>query len=470
MAKLWGGRFSKNTNELVDAFNASITYDKRLYKEDIRGSIAHAKMLAKCGIIPAEDGEKIVTGLQEILADIEKGNFAFDVALEDIHMNVEARLTERIGAAGARLHTARSRNDQVALDMHMYMKREVAEIAELLLAFEQELLTVAKQHVKTLMPGYTHLQRAQPITFAHHMLAYFQMLQRDFRRLAGVWEGADLMPLGAGAIAGTTFPIDRFYVAEQLNFARAYPNSMDAVSDRDYILEFLSFASILMMHMSRLSEELCLWSSTEFGFIELDDGFATGSSMMPQKKNPDISELVRGKTGRVYGELMALLTTLKGLPLTYNKDLQEDKEGFFDAVDTVKFTLQVYKDMIATMTVKEERMRRAVASDFSNATDLADYLVRKGLPFRQAHAVVGQCVAFAIKEDKFLLDMTVKEYKQFSDLFEPDLLQALDPEHCVNARVSYGAPGYEQNIRQLAEGEKLLQEQERQLKAYWENL
>ena len=256
-------------------------------------------------------------------------------------MNVEARLTERIGAAGARLHTARSRNDQVALDMHMYMKREVAEIAELLLAFEQELLTVAKQHVKTLMPGYTHLQRAQPITFAHHMLAYFQMLQRDFRRLAGVWEGADLMPLGAGAIAGTTFPIDRFYVAEQLNFAQVYPNSMDAVSDRDYILEFLSFASILMMHMSRLSEELCLWSSTEFGFIELDDGFATGSSMMPQKKNPDISELVRGKTGRVYGELMALLTTLKGLPLTYNKDLQEDKEGFFDDVDTVKFTLQV---------------------------------------------------------------------------------------------------------------------------------
>lgn len=470
MAKLWGGRFSKNTNELVDAFNASITYDKRLYKEDIRGSIAHAKMLAKCGIIPAEDGEKIVTGLQEILADMEAGNFTFDVALEDIHMNVEARLTERIGAAGARLHTARSRNDQVALDMHMYMKREVAEIAELLLAFERELLVTAKQHIKTLMPGYTHLQRAQPITFAHHMLAYFHMLQRDFRRLAGVWDGADRMPLGAGAIAGTTFPIDRFYVAEQLNFAQVYPNSMDAVSDRDYILEFLSFASILMMHMSRLSEELCLWSSTEFGFIELDDGFATGSSMMPQKKNPDISELVRGKTGRVYGELMALLTTLKGLPLTYNKDLQEDKEGFFDAVDTVKFTLQVYKDMIATMTVKEERMRKAVAHDFSNATDLADYLVRKGLPFRQAHAVVGQCVAFAIQEDKFLLDMTLEEYKRFSDLFEPDLLQALDPEHCVNARVSYGAPGYEQNLRQLAEGEKRLKEQEQQLKAYWENL
>ena len=351
MAKLWGGRFSKNTNELVDAFNASIDFDKRLYHEDIRGSIAHAGMLAKCGIIPAEDGEKIIAGLKDILADIEAGNFHFDVALEDIHMNVEARLTERIGSAGARLHTARSRNDQVALDMHMYMKREVAEIAELLLKFEEALLTVAKKHEKTLMPGYTHLQRAQPITFAHHMLAYFNMLQRDFRRLLGVWEGADMMPLGAGAIAGTTFPIDRFMVAEELNFGTVYPNSMDAVSDRDYIIEFLSFASTLMMHMSRLSEEICLWSSTEFGFVELDDAFATGSSMMPQKKNPDISELVRGKTGRVYGHLMAMLTTAKGLPLTYNKDLQEDKEGFFDAIDTVKFTLAVYRDMILTMTV-----------------------------------------------------------------------------------------------------------------------
>ena len=385
MAKLWGGRFSKNTNELVDAFNASIDFDKRLYHEDIRGSMAHARMLAKCGIIPAEDGEKIIAGLKEILADIEAGNFEFSVDLEDIHMNVEARLTERIGSAGARLHTARSRNDQVALDMHMYMKREVTEIAELLLRFEEALLDVAKQHEKTLMPGYTHLQRAQPITFAHHLLAYFNMLQRDFRRLLGVWEGADMMPLGAGAIAGTTFPIDRHMVAEELNFGVVYPNSMDAVSDRDYVIEFLSFASTLMMHMSRLSEEICLWSSTEFGFVELDDGFATGSSMMPQKKNPDISELVRGKTGRVYGHLMAILTTAKGLPLTYNKDLQEDKEGFFDAIDTVKFTLAVYRDMILTMTVNVDKMAQAVAHDFSNATDLADYLVRKGLPFRQAH-------------------------------------------------------------------------------------
>ena len=464
MAKLWGGRFSKNTNELVDAFNASINYDKRLYREDIRGSIAHANMLVKCGVIPEADGKQIVAGLQDILKDIETGNFEFSVALEDIHMNIEARLTERIGDAGARLHTARSRNDQVALDMHMYMKRQIVEIGEQLLDFERELLTVAKKHDKTLMPGYTHLQRAQPITFAHHLLAYFNMLQRDFRRLLGVWEDADIMPLGAGAIAGTTFPIDRFYVAKQLHFEKVYANSMDAVSDRDYILNFLSFASVLMMHMSRLSEELCLWSSTEFGFVELDDAFATGSSMMPQKKNPDISELVRGKTGRVYGELMAMLTTLKGLPLTYNKDLQEDKEGLFDAMDTVKFTLQVYKDMIATMTVNTDRMKWAVSHDFSNATDLADYLVRKGLPFRKAHAVVGQCVAYAIKSNKYLLDMTLDEYKQFSELFEPDLMQALDPEHCVNARLSYGGPSYVENDKQMEQGERILQEQEEKLK------
>ncbi|MBQ6618478.1 MAG: argininosuccinate lyase [Phascolarctobacterium sp.] len=463
MAKLWGGRFSKNTNELVDAFNASIDFDKRLYHEDIRGSIAHANMLAKCGIIPAEDGEKIVAGLKDILADIEAGNFSFEVALEDIHMNVEARLTERIGQAGARLHTARSRNDQVALDMHMYMKREVAEIAELLINFEKALLTVAKKHDKTLMPGYTHLQRAQPITFAHHLLAYFNMLQRDFRRLLGVWEGADMMPLGAGAIAGTTFPIDRHDVAAQLNFGKVYCNSMDAVSDRDYVIEFLSFASMLMMHMSRLSEEICLWSSTEFGFIELDDAFATGSSMMPQKKNPDIAELVRGKTGRVYGHLQAMLVTAKGLPLTYNKDLQEDKEGFFDAVDTIKFSLAVYCDMILTMTVNVDKMQQAVSKDFSNATDLADYLVRKGLPFRQAHEVVGKCVAYAILNDKFLPEITLEEYKGFSDLFEEDLLVALEPYNCVAARKSYGGPAFTENEKQFAIGDEVIAAQEKTL-------
>ena len=470
MAKLWGGRFSKNTNELVDAFNASIDFDKRLYHEDIRGSIAHANMLAKCGIIPAEDGEKIVAGLKDILADIEAGNFSFEVALEDIHMNVEARLTERIGQAGARLHTARSRNDQVALDMHMYMKREVAEIAELLINFEKALLTVAKKHDKTLMPGYTHLQRAQPITFAHHLLAYFNMLQRDFRRLLGVWEGADMMPLGAGAIAGTTFPIDRHDVAAQLNFGKVYCNSMDAVSDRDYVIEFLSFASMLMMHMSRLSEEICLWSSTEFGFIELDDAFATGSSMMPQKKNPDIAELVRGKTGRVYGHLQAMLVTAKGLPLTYNKDLQEDKEGFFDAVDTIKFSLAVYCDMILTMTVNVDKMQQAVSKDFSNATDLADYLVRKGLPFRQAHEVVGKCVAYAILNNKFLPEITLAEYKEFSDLFEEDLLVALEPYNCVAARKSYGGPAFTENEKQFAIGDEVIAAQEKTLAELQANL
>ncbi|MGE4589868.1 MAG: argininosuccinate lyase [Acidaminococcaceae bacterium] len=456
MAKLWGGRFSKNTNELVDAFNASIEFDKRLYHEDIRGSIAHARMLARAGIIPQADADDIVNGLTQILADIEAGNFSFEVSLEDIHMNIEARLTERIGSAGARLHTARSRNDQVALDMHMYMKREIVEIGELLLKFEQVLLNVAKEHEKTLMPGYTHLQRAQPITFAHHLLAYFNMLQRDFRRLQGVWSGADIMPLGAGAIAGTTFPIDRFDVASQLNFSDVYANSMDAVSDRDYVLEFLSFASILMMHLSRLSEEVCLWSSTEFAFIELDDAFATGSSMMPQKKNPDIAELVRGKTGRVYGHLQAMLVTAKGLPLTYNKDLQEDKEGFFDAVDTIKFSLAVYSDMIATMKVNVDKMEQAVSKDFSNATDLADYLVRKGLPFRQAHEVVGKCVAHAIKAGKFLSEMSIAEYKEFSKLFEADLLESLKPENCVAARTSYGGPAFTENAKQLIRGTEIL--------------
>ncbi len=470
MAKLWGGRFSKNTNELVDAFNASIDFDKRLYHEDIRGSIAHASMLVKCGIIPAEDGDRIIAGLQEILADIEAGKFSFDVALEDIHMNIEARLTERIGSAGARLHTARSRNDQVALDMHMYMKKELAEIAGLLISFEEALLTVARKHSRTLMPGYTHLQRAQPITFAHHMLAYFNMLQRDFRRLLGVWDGADIMPLGAGAIAGTTFPIDRHYVAEQLNFGAVYANSMDAVSDRDYVIEFLSFASVLMMHMSRLSEEFCLWSSTEFGFIELDDALATGSSMMPQKKNPDIAELVRGKTGRVYGHLQAMLVTAKGLPLTYNKDLQEDKEGFFDAVDTIKFSLAVFREMVLTMTVNEEAMRAAVSRDFSNATDLAEYLVRKGLPFRQAHEVVGKCVAYAIGAGKFLSELELAEYKNFSELFAADLLEVLRPENCVAARRSFGGPAFEENEKQFVVGENVLGKQRMQLEALQKKL
>jgi argininosuccinate lyase len=463
MAKLWGGRFSKDTNALVDAFNASIDYDKRLYKEDIRGSIAHTHMLAHQHIISEEDGQKIVDGLKEILSEMEGGTFAFKTELEDIHMNVEAALTDKIGAPGARLHTARSRNDQVALDMHMYMKKAVTEVMELLIKFEEALLTVAAKHQKTLMPGYTHLQRAQPITFCHHMLAYFNMFLRDFRRMEGVWKGADMMPLGAGAVAGTTLPIDRFQVAEELHFDQVYGNSMDAVSDRDYILEFLSAASICMMHLSRMSEEMCLWSSTEFGFIEFDDAFATGSSMMPQKKNPDISELVRGKTGRVYGSLMGMLTTIKGLPLAYNKDLQEDKEGLFDTIDTLKFSLTVYRDMILTMTVNKERMAEAVHKDYSNATDLADYLVKKGMPFRNAHKVVGEAVAYGIRNHKFLAEISMDEYKKFSPLFEADLLEALKPENCVAARTSYGGPAPSQNKIQLEKGHEQVEAQKKVL-------
>ena len=447
--KLWGGRFSKQTNELVEAFNASISFDSRLYDEDIRGSKAHATMLANQGIISHQEAEQIVNGLDEILADIEAGNFSFEQSLEDIHMNIESRLTERIGDAGAKLHTARSRNDQVSLDMHMYMKKEVAEIAKLILNLQKVLLKLATEHQKTIMPGYTHLQRAQPVTFAHHMLAYYQMLSRDFRRLKGVYEGADIMPLGAGAIAGTTINIDRHFVAEQLSFAQVYANSMDAVSDRDYVLEFLSFASICMMHLSRLSEEIIIWSTTEFNFVELDDAFTTGSSMMPQKKNPDIAELVRGKTGRVYGHLQAMLTTLKALPLTYNKDMQEDKEGLFDAIDTIKFSLQVYAGMMETMKVNKDRRYECLAEDFSNATDLADYLVKKGLPFRKSHEVVGKCVRYAIENDKFLNEITLDEYRQFSDLFAEDLLQAITIEVCVANRKSYGGPAYEQTAYQL---------------------
>ena len=468
--KLWGGRFSKATDKLVEEFNASIGFDKRLYREDIRGSIAHAKMLAKCGIITTQEAKQIETCLKRLIKDIENGKFDFSVELEDIHMNIEKRLTDVIGAAGARLHTGRSRNDQSALDLHMYMKREVFEIACLILGLEKTLLELAKDYGDVLMPGYTHLQRAQPVTFAYHMLAYLQMFLRDFRRLTGVWEGADIMPLGAGALAGTTLPIDREFVAQELNFSHIYGNCMDAVSDRDYLLEFLSFASILMAHLSRLSEEMILWSSKEFTFIELDDAYTTGSSMMPQKKNPDIAELVRGKTGRVYGHLLALLTTIKGLPLTYNKDLQEDKEGVFDAIDTVKFSLAVYKNMLETMTVNKDIMQKAVYEDFSNATDLADYLVKKGMPFRQAHEVVGKSVAYAIKKGVLLSEISVKTYHSFSKLFSDDLLDAIKPETCVRNRNNYGGPAPAQTAAQIKLLQKRLIEQEKIITNFEKNL
>ena len=468
MAKLWGGRFSKTTDEMINQFQASIDFDKRMYYEDIKGSIAHATMLKKCNIITEKDHEDIVNGLTAILNDIESGNFSFDIALEDIHMNIEKRLTERIGVAGGKLHTARSRNDQVALDTHMYVRKEVANIAKLLIELEESFVEMAQKNSDVIMPGYTHLQRAQPILFSHHMLAYFYMLNRDFAHLEGVYDRADIMTLGAGALAGTTFPIDRHYVAEQLNFAQIYANSLDAVSDRDYILEFLSFASILMMHLSRISEEIILWCSKEFSFIELDDAHCTGSSMMPQKKNPDVSELVRGKTGRVIGHLMAMLTTAKGLPLAYNKDLQEDKEGLFDTIDTVKFSLSVYAQMIKAMRVNKEKMLLATKEDFSNATDMADYLVKKGLPFRDAHEVAGKSVSYCIEQDKWLMDLTLEEFKQFSPLFDEDILEEIKVETCVANRNSYGGTSYIQVEQSLKNATEIMKKQQNVLDRYTE--
>ena len=428
-----------------------------MYNEDIAGSIAHATMLAKVGIISETDRDDIIKGLKDIYKKIEEGNFSFEVALEDIHMNIEKRLTDAIGEAGGRLHTARSRNDQVALDTHMFIRRQVVEVEKLILDMQAALVETARKYSDVIMPGYTHLQRAQPILFSHHMMAYFSMLKRDFNRFRGVYERCDIMPLGAGALAGTTFPIDRPFVAEQLNFDAIYSNSLDAVSDRDYIMEFLSAASILMVHLSRLSEETILWCSREFFFIELDDAHCTGSSMMPQKKNPDVSELVRGKTGRVMGHLMAMLTTVKGLPLAYNKDLQEDKEGIFDAIDTIKFSLAVYARILRGMKVRKDVMRRAVAEDFSNATDLADYLVKKGMPFRQAHAVSGKAVHYCIEQGKWLADMSMEEFQKLSDLFAEDIYEAISPETCVKNRNSYGGTSYQQVEMQLQLADKLLE-------------
>ena len=426
--KLWGGRFSKTTDEMINEFQASIGFDRRMYREDIAGSIAHAAMLAKVGILSEEDRAAIEKGLKDILAQIEHGDFDFSVALEDIHMNIEKRLTDAIGDAGSRLHTARSRNDQVALDTHLFVRHAVVDVMAHIRALQQALTESAAQHRDVIMPGYTHLQRAQPILFSHHLMAYFGMLARDFERFQGVYARTDIMPLGAGALAGTTLPIDRQFVAQRLHFERIYTNSLDAVSDRDYILEFLSAASILMVHLSRLSEEIILWCSREFSFVELDDAHCTGSSMMPQKKNPDVSELVRGKTGRVVGHLMAMLMTVKGLPLAYNKDLQEDKEGLFDTIDTVKFSLAVYAQLIRGMKLREDVMRHAVEADYSNATDLADYLVRKGLPFRKAHAVAGQAVAQCIARGIYLSELPIDDYQQLSPLFAEDIYSAISPE------------------------------------------
>ena len=461
--KLWGGRFSKTTDEMINEFQASIGFDRRMYREDIAGSLAHAAMLAKVGILSEEDCAAIEKGLKGILAQIEHGDFDFSVALEDIHMNIEKRLTDAIGDAGSRLHTARSRNDQVALDTHLFVRHAVVDVMAHIRALQQALTESAAQHRDVIMPGYTHLQRAQPILFSHHLMAYFGMLARDFERFQGVYSRTDIMPLGAGALAGTTLPIDRQFVAQRLHFERIYTNSLDAVSDRDYILEFLSAASILMVHLSRLSEEIILWCSREFSFVELDDAHCTGSSMMPQKKNPDVSELVRGKTGRVVGHLMAMLMAVKGLPLAYNKDLQEDKEGLFDTIDTVKFSLAVYAQLIRGMKLREDVMRHAVEADYSNATDLADYLVRKGLPFRKAHAVAGQAVALCIARGIYLAELPIADYQQLSPLFAEDIYDAISPETCVSCRNSYGGTSYEQAEMQLEAAKNLMTEEERMI-------
>lgn len=456
MSKLWGGRFTKKTDQLVEEYTASITFDKELAEEDVQGSLAHVAMLGKCGILPMEDVAKIIEGLNTVLDRIRRGEQEFSVSDEDIHMNIEKALIEEIGPVGGKLHTGRSRNDQVATDMHLYLRKRVVGFVGLLGKLQEALIAQAKANLDTILPGYTHLQRAQPILFAHHMMAYVSMFQRDAERLVDSYKRVNVLPLGAGALAGTTFPIDRHFVAERLGFEKVYENSLDAVSDRDFILEFLSNASMIMMHLSRLCEELVLWSSTEFAFVELDDAFCTGSSIMPQKKNPDVPELVRGKTGRVFGNLMGLLTVLKSLPLAYNKDMQEDKEGMFDTVRTLDGALQLIAPMIATMKVNKERMRQAVNQDFSNATDIADYLVNKGLPFRQAHEVIGKLVLYCIQNKKYLLDLGIGEFHEFSKLFGEDIYAVLQPEHVVNARNVYGGTASGQVSQAVLRAEETL--------------
>ncbi len=441
--KLWGGRFSKSTDAAVDDFNSSIRFDSRMYKQDIRGSQAHATMLGKQGIIPQEDAELIVKTLEEILADIEDGKVEFTIDAEDIHMNIETILISRIGDVGKRLHTGRSRNDQVALDNKLYLRDESEELKSMLENLQGIILKLAEENLDTIMPGYTHLQKAQPITFAHHIMAYYEMFGRDLSRLSDWRKRMNIMPLGSGALAGTTYPLDRPYVANQLGFDGITQNSIDGVSDRDFICEFAFVLSMIMVHLSRFSEEIILWSSNEFGFITLDDAYSTGSSIMPQKKNPDVAELARGKSGRVFGSLMGLLTMLKGLPLAYNKDMQEDKEQIFDALDTVKMCLPVFGGMLATMKINKDAMLEGAKGGFTNATDVADYLVKKGLPFRDAHAVVGRMVAYCLDTNKVIDALSMDEFKDFSPLFDEDIYTAISLETCVNLRKIPGGPAIE---------------------------
>ena len=438
--KLWGGRFKSGVNELVNTFNASISIDSRMYKEDILGSLAHVKMLGKQGIIPAKDSEKIVNGLNEILKRMENGVIHIDNSSEDIHSFIESTLTYYIGDEGKKLHTGRSRNDQVTLDTKLYVKKYLIVVANELLNLQTVILNKAKENINTIMPGYTHMQKAQPITFAHHIMAYAEMLKRDYGRLLDCYERMNEMPLGSGALATSTYPIDRNFVSNELGFNKPTVNSIDSVSDRDYAIEALSALSLIMMHLSRFSEEVILWCTGEFNFVELDDAYSTGSSIMPQKKNPDVAELVRGKTGRVYGDLMTLLTVMKGIPLAYNKDMQEDKEALFDGLDTVLISIQTFTGMLDTMKIKKDVMKKAASGGFTNATDVADYLVKKGEAFRNAHEIVGKIVLYCIDENKAIDDLSLDEFKSFSPFFEEDVYKAIDLITCVEERSVMGGP------------------------------
>lgn len=454
--KLWGGRFEASLEEWVEEFGASIRFDQKLAKYDIQGSLAHVQMLGATGVISLEEAQSIQDGLEELLNDYEAGKLVFDIQNEDIHMNIESLLTEKIGSVAGKLHTARSRNDQVATDMHLYLKDTLFQVVDKLTNLRQTLVNLAQEHIETVMPGYTHLQHAQPISFAQHMLAYYNMFSRDSERFAFNIQHTDISPLGAAALAGTTFPIDRQLTSDLMGFAHPYTNSLDAVSDRDFILEFLSNASILMMHMSRLCEEIINWCSHEYKFVTLSDTFSTGSSIMPQKKNPDMAELIRGKTGRVYGNLVGLLTVMKSLPLTYNKDLQEDKEGMFDSAETILVSIDILAGMLQSMTVHKERMAQSTEKDFSNATELADYLASKGLPFRQAHEIVGKLVLECSKAGYYLQDVPLERYQEISSIIGPDIYTALESQTAVSRRNSLGGTGFESIRWQIQQAKEQL--------------
>ncbi len=458
MAQLWGGRFTKETDKLVYAFNASIGFDQKFLAEDIAGSRAHVKMLAKQEILTDAERDEILAGLDSIEADVASGALEITDTYEDVHSFVEANLIDRIGDTGKKLHTGRSRNDQVALDMRMFTRKNVAELDGELEHLLQVILRIMKENTDTIMPGFTHLQKAQPITLAHHMGAYFEMFKRDRQRLHDIYERMNFCPLGSGALAGTTYPLDREYTAELLGFTGPTPNSMDGVSDRDYLIEFLSAMSTVMMHLSRFSEEVIIWNSNEYKFVEIDDTYATGSSIMPQKKNPDIAELVRGKTGRVYGALMQILTTMKGIPLAYNKDMQEDKELAFDAMDTTKGCVALFAGMLDTISFNKDRMENSARHGFTNATDAADYLVKNGVPFRDAHGIIGQIVLYCLDEQKAIDDMTLEEMQKFSPVFREDIYDAISMQTCVSKRLTVGAPGQEAMQQEIASSEKFLAE------------